>query len=91
MKKYNGSLSGEHGDGRLRGEFIKQMVGEKNYRLMKELKQSWDPQHIFNPNKIVDTPPMNTMLRYVPGQKTPPFKTVFRFGPFYKHSWFKNC
>ena len=32
VKKYNGSLSGEHGDGRLRGEFIKQMVGEKNYR-----------------------------------------------------------
>ena len=33
VKKYNGSLSGEHGDGRLRGEFIKQMVGEKNYRI----------------------------------------------------------
>ena len=33
VKKYNGSLSGEHGDGRLRGEFIKQMVGEKNYQL----------------------------------------------------------
>ncbi|MBA4166925.1 MAG: FAD-binding protein [Chitinophagaceae bacterium] len=79
VKKYNGSLSGEHGDGRLRGEFIRQMVGEKNYALLKKVKAAWDPHNIFNPNKIVDTPPMNTMLRYVPGQKTPEFKTVFRF------------
>ncbi len=79
VKKYNGSLSGEHGDGRLRGEFIRQMVGEKNYRLLQEVKRSWDPENIFNPNKIVDTPPMNTMLRYEPGQFTPAFKTVFRF------------
>ncbi len=79
VKKYNGSFSGEHGDGRLRGEFIRQMVGEKNYQLLKDLKQTWDPQHIFNPNKIVDTPPMDTMLRYIPGQQTPAFKTIFRF------------
>jgi len=45
----------------LRGEFIEQMVGPKNYQLLKAVKQAWDPQHIFNPNKIVDTPPMNTM------------------------------
>ena len=79
VKKYNGSLSGEHGDGRLRGEFIKQMVGEKNYALLKQIKTIWDPNHIFNPNKIVDTPSMNTMLRYEPGQLTPEFKTIFRF------------
>ncbi len=79
VKKYNGSLSGEHGDGRLRGEFIKQMVGEKNYALLKQVKAIWDPNHIFNPNKIVDTPSMNTMLRYEPGQLTPEFKTIFRF------------
>ena len=79
VKSYQGSLSGEHGDGRLRGEFIKQMVGEHNYDLFKQIKNSWDPEHIFNPNKIVDTPPMNTMLRYSPGQKTPEFKTVFRY------------
>jgi FAD/FMN-containing dehydrogenase/Fe-S oxidoreductase len=79
VKKYNGSLSGEHGDGRLRGEFIKQMVGEKNYKLFQKIKQTWDPENIFNPNKIVDTPSMNTMLRYTPGQQTPAFKTVFRF------------
>jgi FAD/FMN-containing dehydrogenase/Fe-S oxidoreductase len=79
VKKYKGSLSGEHGDGRLRGEFIRQMIGEKNYRLLQEIKRSWDPENIFNPNKIVDTPPMNTMLRYEPGQVTPEFNTIFRF------------
>jgi len=79
VKKYKGSLSGEHGDGRLRGEFIRQMVGEKNYQLLKEIKHTWDPDNIFNPNKIVDTPSMNTMLRYTPGQQTPEFKTIFRF------------
>lgn len=79
VKKYKGSLSGEHGDGRLRGEFIRQMIGDKNYRLLKEMKKTWDPENIFNPNKIVDTPSMNSMLRYTPGQQTPQFKTVFRY------------
>ncbi|MHB1922679.1 MAG: FAD-binding and (Fe-S)-binding domain-containing protein, partial [Chitinophagaceae bacterium] len=80
VKKYQGSLSGEHGDGRLRGEFIRQMIGEKNYGMLRELKQTWDPQGIFNPQKIVDTPPMNTMLRFTPGQSTPPIPTYFHFG-----------
>jgi FAD/FMN-containing dehydrogenase/Fe-S oxidoreductase len=79
VKKYKGSLSGEHGDGRLRGEFIKLMVGEHNYQLMKEIKRIWDPYNVFNPNKIVDTPPMDTFLRYTPGQQTPEFNTTFRF------------
>jgi FAD/FMN-containing dehydrogenase/Fe-S oxidoreductase len=79
VKKYQGSLSGEHGDGRLRGEFVQQMVGEKNYKLLQEIKRSWDAKNIFNPNKVVDTPPMNEMLRYEPGQFTPEFKTIFRF------------
>jgi len=79
VKKYKGSLSGEHGDGRLRGEFIEQMIGEKNYRLLKEIKTTWDSENIFNPNKIVDTPSMNSMLRYTPGQQTPAFKTIFRY------------
>ena len=79
VKKYQGSLSGEHGDGRLRGEFIPWMVGEANYQLMRELKSWWDPKGIFNPNKIVDTPPMDTFLRYEAGQETPAFKTAFRY------------
>jgi Fe-S oxidoreductase len=79
VKRYKGSLSGEHGDGRLRGEFIRQMVGDKNYQLLRDVKRTWDPENIFNPGKIVDTPPMDAMLRYEAGQKTPAFQTVFRF------------
>jgi len=79
VKKYNGSLSGEHGDGRLRGEFIPLMLGTKNYQLFKEIKDVWDPNHIFNPNKIVDTPKMNTSLRFDPGKPAREISTVFDF------------
>ncbi|MFH1937368.1 MAG: FAD-binding and (Fe-S)-binding domain-containing protein, partial [Bacteroidota bacterium] len=79
VKKYRGSLSGEHGDGRLRGEFIPLMVGEQNYRLLQKIKQNWDPTSIFNPGKIVDTPRMNTSLRYQPGQPERKIDTIFDF------------
>ncbi len=79
VKKYKGSLSGEHGDGRLRGEFIEYMIGAKNYQLIKQVKKSWDPDNIFNPNKIVDTPPMDTHLRYQIGQETKQLDTEFSF------------
>ena len=79
VKKYNGSLSGEHGDGRLRGEFIPQMVGAHNYELMRQLKHTWDPEGIFNPGKIVETPPMDSFLRYEANQQTPTFQTYFRY------------
>jgi FAD/FMN-containing dehydrogenase/Fe-S oxidoreductase len=79
VKKYDGSLSGEHGDGRLRGEFIPRMIGEHNYRLIKELKSVWDPHGIFNPGKIVDTPPMDTFLRFEKDQETKQFDTILDF------------
>ncbi len=79
VKEYRGSLSGEHGDGRLRGEFLRQMIGEKNYELVCRVKKAWDPKGIFNPNKIVDTPPMNSSLRYTPGQKPRQPETLFDF------------
>lgn len=64
VKKYRGSLSGEHGDGRLRGQFIPVVVGQSNYELFKRIKKTWDPHNIFNPGKIVDTLPMNSFLRH---------------------------
>jgi FAD/FMN-containing dehydrogenase/Fe-S oxidoreductase len=79
VKKHNGSLSGEHGDGRLRGEFIPLMLGEHNYRLLKEVKNAWDPYGILNPGKIVDTPKMNSSLRYEPGKPTRDIKTYYDF------------
>jgi FAD/FMN-containing dehydrogenase/Fe-S oxidoreductase len=79
VKQYRGSLSGEHGDGRLRGEFIRSMVGEECYDLFRRVKQAFDPQGIFNPGKIVDAPPMDTSLRILPGEPEPVHETVFRF------------
>lgn len=79
VKKYRGSLSGEHGDGRLRGEFIEQMIGHRNYLLLTGLKDTWDPENIFNPGKIVNTQPMDTMLRYKAGQQDTAIKTVFSY------------
>jgi FAD/FMN-containing dehydrogenase/Fe-S oxidoreductase len=79
VKKYKGSLSGEHGDGRLRGEFIPLMLGEEIYQIFIQVKQTWDPWNIFNPGKIVNTPPMDTSLRYKSGQDTPMPKTYFDF------------
>ena len=64
VKKYKGSLSGEHGDGRLRGEFIQLLYGDQVYALMQDLKRCWDPVQVFNLHKIVDTLPMDSMLRF---------------------------
>jgi FAD/FMN-containing dehydrogenase/Fe-S oxidoreductase len=79
VKKYRGSLSGEHGDGRLRGEFIPLMVGDHCYQLMRRVKALFDPNGIFNPGKIVDTPPMDSSLRHTPGHATPEYETHFDF------------
>jgi FAD/FMN-containing dehydrogenase/Fe-S oxidoreductase len=79
VKKYRGSLSGEHGDGRLRGEFIRTMVGDECFQLLVSVKRLFDPQEIFNPGKIIDTPPMDTSLRIIPGDSEPHHDTVFRF------------
>ncbi|HTA94889.1 MAG TPA: FAD-linked oxidase C-terminal domain-containing protein, partial [Verrucomicrobiae bacterium] len=51
--QFNGSLAGEHGVGIARTEFMKAQVGEELYRLMKEIKQSFDPNNLFNPGKII--------------------------------------
>ncbi len=64
VKKHRGSISGEHGDGRLRGEFIKMLYDDETYELMRQVKQCWDPEGMFNLHKIVDTLPMDSMLRF---------------------------
>ena len=79
VKKYGGSLSGEHGDGRIRAEFIPLVLGEKNYALLRQIKQTWDPKGIFNPGKIVDPYPIDTDLRYAQDQPAPVLETVFDF------------
>lgn len=91
VKKYDGSLSGEHGDGRLRGEFIPLMVGEKNYQLFRKIKQRWDPAGIFNPGKIVDTPPMDDQLRYSGIAQDATIRTWFDFGQISMQQHAEQC
>lgn len=79
VKKHKGSLSGEHGDGRLRGEFIPLMYGEKIFKIFKEIKALFDPNSIFNPGKITDTPSMSDYLRYIPDYSFPEFNTYFDY------------
>ncbi|WP_262245886.1 FAD-binding and (Fe-S)-binding domain-containing protein [Parapedobacter soli] len=79
VKKYNGSLSGEHGDGRLRGEFIGAVLGETVYGLLREVKAIFDPKGVFNAGKIVDTPPMDKFLRYEHDTSTVKIDTIFDF------------
>jgi FAD/FMN-containing dehydrogenase/Fe-S oxidoreductase len=79
VKKYRGSLSGEHGDGRLRGEFIPIILGQHNYNLLKQVKECWDPRSVLNPGKITATPAMNTSLRYIPGVPTREIETIYDF------------
>jgi Fe-S oxidoreductase len=64
VKKYKGSLSGEHGDGRLRARFLRQMLGSDCFRLIEQVKTLFDPDNTFNPGKIVSAPPILQGLRY---------------------------
>ncbi|QKJ32647.1 FAD-binding protein [Mucilaginibacter mali] len=79
VKKYNGSLSGEHGDGRLRGEFIPALLGNEVYELLKQVKNIFDPNRVFNAGKITDTPKLEANLRYQVGKQPAPKKTTFDF------------
>ncbi len=79
VHKYKGSLSGEHGSGIVRGEFIPVIVGEKNYELIRKLKTAFDPYNIFNPHKVVDPYPMDKNLRYEADRTEPVIPTLFDF------------
>jgi len=79
VKKYGGSFSGEHGDGIVRAEFIPLMIGEKNYKLLKRIKQTFDPNNIFNKGKIIDPFPMDESLRYEIDRVEPEIETIQDF------------
>ena len=69
VRKYKGSLSGEHGDGRLRGEFIPLVYGREVYDLFCQMKAAFDPDNLLNVGKIVHTPRMDEFLRYEANQR----------------------
>ena len=79
VKKYGGSLSGEHGDGRVRAAFIKDFYGPEVYPWMESFKKAWDPENRLNPGKIVGAKPMEEDLRYEVNRKEPALDTQFPF------------
>lgn len=79
VKSYQGALSGEHGDGRVRSEFIPLVLGEDNYQLLKRIKSTWDSSSLFNPGKIVDAVPMDKALRYEADQPISKLETLYNF------------
>ena len=79
VKKYQGSFSGEHGDGIVRAEFIPLMIGEQNYQLLRRIKKVFDPKNVFNQGKITDAFPMDKSLRYEVDRKEPEIKTIQDF------------
>ena len=79
VKKYRGSLSGEHGDGIVRGEFIPFMIGDKNYELLKRIKLAFDPNSALNIGKIVNALKMDENHRVVSGRVEPDIKTFQDF------------
>ncbi len=78
-KKYQGSLSGEHGDGQARAEFLHKMFGPELVEAFGEFKRIWDPDDRMNPGRVVDPRRMDQDLRlgadYDPAQP----ETHFRF------------
>jgi FAD/FMN-containing dehydrogenase/Fe-S oxidoreductase len=69
--EFGGALSGEHGDGLVRSPFMKQMFGPTLYEAFREIKRTFDPENLFNPGKIVDSPPLTANLRFGAGYQTP--------------------
>ena len=77
--KYNGSLSGEHGDGQARGELLPIMFGDELVEAMREFKRIWDPENKMNPGKVVNANKLDADLRW--GTTYEPWepKTHFHF------------
>ena len=76
-----GSISGEHGDGLSRSEFLEKMYGPEILRAFREVKRLFDPKGMLNPGVILDPEPMDHQLRIGPGRKRLPLETNLSFAP----------
>ncbi len=77
--EFGGALSGEHGDGLVRGAFNEKMFGSELYQAFRAVKRTFDPNGLFNPGRIIDTPPITSHLRFGAGYQTPAPATMFDF------------
>ncbi|MCY4074955.1 MAG: FAD-binding protein [Acidobacteria bacterium] len=80
--EFGGALSGEHGDGLVRGPFMARMFGPELYDAFRTVKRTFDPEGLFNPGKIVDAPPLTANLRYGPAYRTPDPPAAFDHGEY---------
>ncbi|MGD9851621.1 MAG: FAD-binding and (Fe-S)-binding domain-containing protein [Nitrospirales bacterium] len=56
LDRFQGSICGEHGDGRIRSEVVRAMYGEELYNIFVQVKRAFDPQNLMNPGvKLSDT------------------------------------
>ena len=79
VQKYGGSWSGEHGDGIIRGGFNRRFFGDALYEAFREIKQLFDPDDRMNPGKVIDTPPLDSHLRFGLGYRPLPVKSRFHY------------
>lgn len=77
--KYGGSLSGEHGDGQAKAEFLPIMFGEELMRAFREFKAIWDPLNRMNPGKLIDAYRADENLRMGPDYQPLQLHTHFAF------------
>ena len=80
--EFGGALSGEHGDGLVRAPFQERMFGPVLYEAFREIKQTFDPEGLLNPGKIVDAPALTDGLRFTENHVTPEVATAFDFSDF---------
>jgi FAD/FMN-containing dehydrogenase/Fe-S oxidoreductase len=80
--EFGGALSGEHGDGLVRGAFNEKMFGTELYQAFRAVKRTFDPDGLFNPGRIVDTPSITSHLRFGAGYHSPEPVTRFDFSDF---------
>ncbi len=64
VAQYRGSLSGEHGDGRIRGYFVQRALGDAAWEAIVAVKRAFDPAGLLNPGVIVDPPEIDADWRY---------------------------
>lgn len=79
VKKYKGSWSSEHGDGIVRGHYLKAYFGDEVYGLLVDVKELFDPLYLMNPNKIIDVPEPDSNLRYGADFDESMVDSVFQF------------
>jgi FAD/FMN-containing dehydrogenase/Fe-S oxidoreductase len=77
--KFGGSLSGEHGDGQAKAEFLPIMFSAELMQAMREFKAIWDPRNKLNPGKLIDAYRFDDNLRLGASHHTVGVQSLFSY------------